>query len=246
MLEINLPEGSVKMFGKLKGSNSNKFNRSTKLAYQFDELDCKFYNMVERGNYVSHTARCALAIRLMMYSGIRVGNENSAEGYMTKPHPHSKEKPKFVQTYGLTTLTKQHITFRRGKAYVNFLGKKQVENSFELHGDLAEQLKLLYQSSNEQLLFNISAYELTKFIKTYVGKAFSPKDFRTMRANIEAGMYMDLLLNSEPINTKKELKAELKLIREFVADKLNNTPAVCGRSYIDDCLFQYYSNERLK
>lgn len=245
MHEINLPEGVVKMFGKVKGSNENKFNRSTKLAYMFDQLDTKFIGMIERGNGTSHTARCALAVRLMMYTGIRVGNESSAEGYMTKPHPNSKAEPKFVKTYGLTTLRREFITFKRGRCYLNFLGKKQVDNSFELYGDLAQQIKVLYQSQLEEPLFGITAYELTKFIRTSVGAQFSPKDFRTMRANIEAWHKVDELLQLEPISTKKELKLELKQIREHVAEMLNNTPAVCGRSYIDDMLFNYYETERL-
>lgn len=235
-------------YGKLRGANTNKFNRVVKLAAQFEEFDIKFRGMFTRGSNsiygLSEHARLSLATLLMMHTGIRVGNEGSAEGYMTKPHPNSKAEPKFVQTYGLTTLKKEHIVVKGRRVFLNFLGKKQVENSFVLHGVLAKQIRLLFGQCQTDTLFDITAYQLTKFIHTYVGKQFSPKDFRTMKANMEAWQVLSLILERPTPSTKKEFNAEIKEIAVHVSECLNNTPGVCKKSYIDDMLFTHHYEER--
>jgi DNA topoisomerase IB len=225
------------------GSYECKFNRATKLAMRFEELDEKFNRMIEKGNGITKNARLALACRLMMYTGIRVGNEDSAEGYMTKPHPNSKKKPEFVKTYGLTTLKAEHIIVAPHKTCLNFIGKKQVENSFFLKGKLAKQVRVLVEMC-EDTLFGISAYELTKFIKTYVGKNFSPKDFRTMRANMVAYETLSEIEKREFPKSKREFNSEIKEIAVKVSEHLNNTPGVCKASYIDPKLWDYVEQIR--
>lgn len=224
----------------------DKQKRAVKLASKFEELDKKFDGMIERGNYVTDTARCALACKMMMHTGIRIGNESSSEGYMTNPHPNSKKKPEFVRTYGLTTLLPNHIQVQRGKAYVNFLGKKSVENSFCIGGTLAKQIKeVLSTASDGETFLEVTAYELTKFIKRYVGRKFTPKDFRTMRANMYANEKMLELMKHEAPTTKREYNAEVREVCEYVSEKLNNTPGVCKKSYIDGDLWAIYEENRL-
>lgn len=224
----------------------DKQKRAVKLASKFEELDKKFDGMIERGNYVTDTARCALACKMMMHTGIRIGNESSSEGYMTNPHPNSKKEPEFVKTYGLTTLLPNHIQVQRGKAYINFLGKKSVENSFCIGGTLAKQIKeVLSTVSDGETFLEITAYELTKFIKRYVGRKFTPKDFRTMRANMYANEKMLELMKHEAPTTKREYNAEVREVCEYVSEKLNNTPGVCKKSYIDGDLWAIYEENRL-
>jgi len=253
MERINIAGETYLFFGKVRGSNNNKFNRVAKLAYQFDELDRKFHSFIDKGSGVTEHSRLALCVLLIMHSGIRVGNEGSAEGYMTIPHPNSKKKPEFVQTYGLTTLKKEHVSFTQSRRYANlfFLGKKQVENSFTFSGKLKQYLLQTVQNCETETLFNITAYQLTKFIKRYVGKQFSPKDFRTLRANMIA--YKKHKDNVDSIKecvayygdkiTKTLVRQSVKEIAEEVSEKLNNTVGVCKKSYIDDMLFTHHVEE---
>lgn len=241
----------VEIYGRTYGfcrsakcSYKDKWNRAVKLASMFESLSEKLDGIIERGSYVTDNARLALACKMMMYTGIRIGNEDSAEGYMTKPHPYSKEEPKFVKTYGLTTLLPGHVEFRGRKAYVAFLGKKHVDNTFVVTGELAKQLRTLARAYNGNTLFGITDYELTKFIKRYVGSRFTPKDFRTMRANMYAWEKIEEILSRESPSTKKERNAEVREIAEFVSDKLNNTPAVCKRSYVDAYMWNEFENLR--
>ena len=101
---------------------------------------------------------------------------------------------------------------------------------------LHKYIKDLYNCGNEPV-FGITDYTLTKFIKTYVGKQFTPKDFRTLRANILAyRSYNNIVDFNEPI-TKKEWKSCRTATAEEVSKELNNTTGVCLKSYIDANLF---------
>lgn len=239
----------VTFYGKKNGSNKNKFNRVNKLASMYTELHKKFNNMAERGmNSCSETYRCAVATLLLMETGIRVGNESSAEGYNTVPHPHAKnQETKFVKTYGLTTLLREHIhEGRDGTMYFYFVGKKQVENTFIVPNNLRRYVSDIYNNCNEDPMFGVTDYQLTKFIKKYVGKQFTPKDFRTLRANIYAYNYMkNWFLNSENSWSSPPLKKEINKLRNDVAtlvsEDLNNTKGVCLKSYINADLFNQFN-----
>lgn len=242
----------VNIFGKsygfcrsAKASYDDKHNRMVKLAVKFEELSEKFDRMIEKGDYVTDMARCALACKMMMFTGIRIGNESSAEGYVTKPHPNSKKEPEFVKTYGLTTLLPEHVLVKGRKVYLNFIGKKQVENSFVLTGELAKQVKEVLKTVEQgETLFEITEYELTKFIKKYVGRRFTPKDFRTLRANMYAYEKFEEICGRELPSTKREYNAEVKEIATYVSEHLNNTPGVCKASYIDSCLWDEVADAR--
>lgn len=228
-----------------KANYYDKHNRMVKLALRFEELSEKFDRMIEKGDYVTDTARFALACKMMMYTGIRIGNEGSAEGYITKPHPNSKKEPEFVQTYGLTTLLPEHVMVKGRKVYLNFIGKKQVENSFTLTGDLAMQVKEVMKTVEQgETLFEITEYELTKFIKRYVGRRFTPKDFRTLRANMYAWEKFTEICERELPSTKTEFNKEVKEIATYVSEHLNNTQSVAKASYIDSMLWDEVAEAR--
>lgn len=234
MEQIQINSRIYTMFGKIRGHQKDKWNRATKLAYRFEELDEKFRGICRRGiqSNTEHS-RCALALLLMMHTGIRVGNEGSAEGYMTKPHPYSNKKPEFVQTYGLTTLKWEHITLKGKRMDIEFLGKKQVENGFYLtDATIVHYMKVLKSvSGSAAVVFGVTDYMLTKFIKKYVGKGFTPKDFRCMRANMYA---WDIAgdIEWDEKETKKEMRESIKVVYEYVSQQLCNTPGVCKKSYV--------------
>ena len=244
----NIKGIEVPTFRTAKGNYAGKYNRMMKLIANYDKIESKMYGIAARGLQTnSLNARLAIAVLLMMNTGIRVGNEDSAEGYMTKPHPNSKEKARFTQTYGLTTLQLRHMRVRNGKVYLNFIGKKSVENSFVVGEPLStylipmKDMRRAEGCFSDDTLFDITAYELTKFIKLHVGKNFSPKDFRCMMANITAGISLErhLVEYGDELMTKSDKRKLWKNIREDVAEQLNNTPAVCGRSYIDSNMLDY-------
>lgn len=244
--KVKVDGKTYKMLRSKNCCNNDKFNRAAKLLSKFNEISNKMDGYIKRGNGESLNARLALAVKMMMYTGIRIGNESSAEGYMTKPYKYSDKKPEFVQTYGLTTLKPEHCRKVGRYVLLNFLGKKHVENTFRLEGLLAKQFKQVLAFAEEfETVFEISEYELTKFIKTHVGKQFTPKDFRTMRANMFAWEKYQEICERELPTTKKERNAEVKEICQYVSQKLNNTPGVCKTSYIDSYLWDELEEERI-
>lgn len=240
-IDIKIMGKSYKFFRPLAGKNDNKFNRAIKIAKMFNSLDAKLVNMIQRGKGDTDTARCALALRMMMHTGIRIGNEASAEGYTTKPHPNSKREPQFVQTYGLTTLKPDHVITKGSRVYLNFVGKRQMENSFVLSGELAKTISvLLSKRQSEDTLFGISSRMLSRFVRKYVGAQFTPKDFRTLRANMEAWHTLSGIIRRPNPKRKTEFNNEVKEIASHVATCLSNTIGVCKKSYIDEFLFEYH------
>lgn len=245
MITVNIFGTDYGFCRSAKANYEDKHNRMVKLAVRFEELSEKFDRMIKKGGYVTDTARCALACKMMMHTGIRIGNEGSAEGYITKLHPNSKKEPEFVRTYGLTTLLPEHVLVKGNEVYLNFIGKKQVENIFTLTGNLAKQVKEVLKTVEQgETLFEITEYELTKFIKRYVGRRFTPKDFRTLRANMYAWEKFTEICERELPSTKTEFNKEVKEICTYVSEHLNNTPGVCKKSYIDGDLWALVAEQR--
>lgn len=229
------------MFGNVNGSYSNKFNRCAKLHAMSSSIKDKMDSFLKI-DAVTHRSTCALATKLLLMTGIRIGNEDSAEGYVSK---RSDALGRTIQTFGLTTLRKKHFTFRNGLCYITFVGKREVKQTYKI-GDamLIRQIKKVMNSSESDLFLNVTDYDLRKFIQKSVGRNFSPKDFRTLYANVMASdMHLQLMKDSRPL-TKTELNNEINIICDYVALQLGNTRGVCKKSYINSELFEYHADKR--
>lgn len=241
MIDVKIAGNDYKLFGNPKGQNSSKWNRATKLARRYEELDTKFRRMVKRGKKYTETKRCALALLLMMQTGIRVGNESSASGYMTKPGKFAianGKKPQFVMTYGLTTLKKEHVRLTAKAVHLKFLGKKQVENKFVVNdAEIVKAFKNLLVDYDSDTLFGTTDYQINKFIKTYVGEGFTAKDFRCMKANLIA--WENAQTYEWSSLKRRDFRKQLKDVFTNVADQLNNTIGVCKKSYVHEALPAY-------
>lgn len=209
-----------------------KFSRAAIIAKNAKKLVKLFDAAIEDGN------QCALVLKLMMYTGMRVGNIESALGYQTKVHPMLQKKgvkSVFRQTFGVTTLEKRHITVQKNKVVFDFLGKKGVQQSIEVNDPiLVSQLKAQYKKC-EDTLFSVTDCHVREYVKNTLGETFMVKDFRTMYANAIA--------TSEVLKYKGELTKKIqKAICVFVASKLGNTPAISRKAYIDPAILNFQLN----
>lgn len=239
MESITIESKKIVLLRSDKGHYSDRFNRSVKLARNYYDLLDKFDRMIERGaKSNTEMFQCALACKLMLLTGIRVGNEKSANGYVSKRKDVGE-----ISTYGLTTLQKKHIRIGKSVTF-NFVGKRGIEQKIVVSDPLTvQQIKAAFIPANHTLLY-ISGYDLRKFVKKYIGNAFTPKDFRTLRANIEANYALLNISRRPKVGTKKSFKEECKEIAAYVASKLGNTPAMAKRAYIDPLLWEYASLKR--
>lgn len=176
------PVNLLHLVGPSAGHFKHKHNRARKLLDRWGELEEKFVGMVERGGGESYTARCAYGLLVMMETGIRIGNETSAEGFVciNKFHP---DFGKEVRTYGLTTLLNEHVVPGRRRFLLSFTGKKLVSQELEVRDPLLVEYRP--RGPAPELWLGISKYELTKFVKKYVGWNFCPKDLRIAKVNLE-------------------------------------------------------------
>jgi len=243
--------------GHFKSNNriASKFNRVTKLAIDYNQLYSKLISFVKNDTKAKRK-NLAYACLLMINSGIRVGNESSAEGYTTK----IKElEGQFVQTYGLTTLKHEHVTFENvvdvdddltvydSFMYLDFIGKKSVKQSICIIDPfLIKWGKYFYDLNvGKETWLNITNYEITKFVHKYIGSKFVPKDLRSLKANIEAfKIHKNILATKLMPSNKKEAKQEVKEIVEKTSEYLGNTPAICKKAYVDPKLLEYHLNMR--
>ena len=244
----------------LTKNDKEKFKRVVKIQKRFEEIDqklrtfCSVKTNTERKLY-------SYAIMLLYSTGIRVGNEGSAEGYIST---QKKFEGQLLKTYGLTTLKHDHISFEFSipgiidtkeinvpkRMILSFAGKKNVDQCIVVDDEFLVKLGYEIWNLDYSIWLSLSkeeplsAYYLTKFIKKTIGKDFTPKDFRAYRANIEAATISKSKLTDRVIyDKKKEVKQELKFIVESVSKVLGNTPGIAKKAYINsEILYKHAYN----
>ncbi len=232
---------------------TDKFNRVAKLATQYNDLKSKMEGFIQaKGGQRRDVAACLL---LVMETGIRPGNEESAVGYESKRKVGGVWKKGkglvggtpvgVVKTFGATTLMPEHIQVRGNSVTLEFTGKRCIEQKISVTNKvLADYLKEAKQYKDGEPVFGVCDCTLRKFVAKSVGKGFKPKDFRTLRANIVASAISDEICQREYPARKSDANAEIKEIAERVSKVLGNTPAMAKRAYIHDMLLNDHLNHR--
>jgi len=249
-----------------KDKEKNKFNRMAKIQSIYPEIDQKLRDIIDKENKHTIEKACAFSVLLMISTGIRIGNEGSAEGYISKA---PKTLGQILKTYGLTTLLHEHIDFRYSSSLpyslnngdptwmiLNFVGKKSVEHEIYIGDTYLIKFGLEFYDLNHPIWLTgydkklkeyrpLEVNDLRKFIKKRIGRYFTPKDFRTFRGNIEAARTSKELLKHQPEKfLKKDLKEEIKEIITSCAEVLGNTNSASKKSYINPEILEKHMNAR--
>lgn len=223
--------------GKVRG-RFGKDNRAAKLIGEWDSLAAKLEGMVVRGRGVTDSARMAYAVLVMMETGIRVGNEGSAEGFVCE-NKFLPEFGKVVQTYGLTTLLGKHVKIRRHHLVLSFTGKKLVGQELTISNSVLVEWCPKVKAGEKWL--GVEYPDLFKFVKRYVGRRFTPKDIRTAKVNklfceTWDDEYVELWEGQSSASGRK------KIVREAVkktAAVIGHTPAVCKSAYLSKGMMEW-------
>lgn len=231
--------------GRLKGLDTtySKFNRAAKIQSIYYDLDKKYRRFCKSKN-LTYRKVSAFACLLMLETGIRIGNENSANGYVSKA---PKTKDQILNTYGLTTLQYRHISFEDDVMILNFVGKKSVAHCIKIKDSLLVEIGkqlcsndtsdnhteiwLSYKIGNKTELLSINS--LTQFIKSSANHHLTPKDFRTFRGNVAASKASIRILKEPRDLNKGELKKELKAVIECCSKVLGNTISASKKNYVN-------------
>jgi DNA topoisomerase-1 len=174
------------------------------------------------------------------------------------------------KSYGITTLKPAH--FRRiGNTYhIEFVGKKGMKNQTDEKMPLAVRLinKLIARTKSNGFTY-VFNYKYTNpitgvediglvgsndvqdlLLEKYNIKG-TPKMFRTYYANYHMIEFIRDFMDTEEFadcrgNMKKVGRILKREIGEHVSAKLNNTPAICKKNYLNNALFEAIVNKPRK
>lgn len=171
----------------------------------------------------------ACAVRLLDVGAFRIGSEDYAERN---------------ETYGLTTLRREHVRVTEGVVVFDFPGKHGRRRLMQVaDADVREvvcALKrrrggpadlLAYRSHPPRRWVDVRAEDVNAYIKDATGGDFTAKDFRTWNATaLCAAALAAHAAEATSVTSRKRLVSAA--VKE-VAHYLGNTPAVCRASYVD-------------
>lgn len=231
---------------KAKDKEVAKFNRVAKIQKLYPEIDAKLRKFCEVDG-ITERKTYAFSVLMMIECGIRIGNEDSAEGRISKA---KKTEGQVLKTYGLTTLLHEHVSFDGSSMILDFIGKKSVAQHMIISDPFLVKVGFEFFRQERPRWLTINGKEFTKenvnkFIKKSIGNGFSAKDFRAFRANIEAAKSSLIILQTKIKDPKKSfVNNEIKQICTEVSQILGNSPGISRKSYINPQVLHRHWNNR--
>jgi DNA topoisomerase-1 len=158
-------------------------------------------------------------------------------------------------TYGITTLTKRHVTVRGNRITLAFRGKHSIQVRSTIADDelaviVRELLKVpkgsrVFRYEWEGALYSLTSKRLNDYVKLYMGPDFSAKDFRTWGGTLVAATaFAERAQRHGFPETKTDEKRSISSVMQRVAQQLGNTPAVCRASYVSPAVIDQYLEGR--
>jgi DNA topoisomerase-1 len=212
-----------------------KYDKLIRFAEKLPDLRAAMAEHMDRDS-LDRERVSAVATRLINRAWFRVGSER-----------YAKES----RTFGITTLTKRHVSVRGRKIAFVFRAKHKVLVrttlvDAELAGAMKELLELRggrrlfrYQEAGE--LYNVTGRRLNDYVRTYLGDDFTAKDFRTWGGTLTAAI---AFAERGPVETPTEQKRVVASVMRRVGEQLGNTPAVARSSYVSPAVIEQYLDGR--
>jgi DNA topoisomerase-1 len=181
---------------------------------------------------LTHDRVTALAVRLLEKTFVRVGNEEYA---------------RTNGSYGLTTLRDRHLVRHGTTLRLRFRGKSAKVHDVTIDDPRLARLLRSCQDLPGQLLFQyigddgeqraLHSSDVNDYVRDATGLDVTTKIFRTWGATLFAGVHLGPL--APPDSATSARRTVTATIKE-VAARLNNTPAVCRRSYVHPAVVESY------
>jgi DNA topoisomerase-1 len=174
----------------------------------------------------------ATVVRLLELTGIRVGNDEYAR------NNHS---------FGLTTLREDHVEVSGSTMRFDFRGKSGKVHRVSLSDRRLARIVARCQSLPGEELFQyedddgvhqtIGSSDVNDYLRKIAGDDFTAKDFRTWSGTLLATGALEEL---GPASSEREAKATIVTAIDRVAERLNNTRAICRKYYVHPVIFETY------
>ncbi len=210
-----------------------KFDRLIRFAEQLPALRAVMAQDLDNDGLDKERV-CAIALRLINLGWFRVGTDR-----------HARES----RTYGITTLTKRHLSVSGKRISLAFTGKQKIEVRTSLVDDelalaLRELLEVpgarVFRYARDGELYNLTGERLNEYVKEHLGAEFTAKDFRTWGGTLLAAIAFAEKARREDSPTKRSVTAVMRR----VAEELGNTPAVARASYVSPAVVEQYLDGR--
>ncbi|GIE94181.1 DNA topoisomerase IB [Paractinoplanes rishiriensis] len=219
--------------------DQEKFDRVLEVAARLPEIRERLCEDLTTGRGLTRERVLAAIVRLLDLGMFRVGNDQYAA---------REEDPSF----GLSTLSPDHVRTSGACMMLNFPGKSGVEHSGTIgDGEVCTVLRdLKRRRRKETRLFaywdkkarrwqEVHADEINDYLREISGESMTAKDFRTWHGTVKAAAE---LAEAGPQPTKTKRKRAVSDAMKEVAGLLGNTPAVARASYVDPRVIEHYEN----
>jgi DNA topoisomerase I len=174
----------------------------------------------------------ATVVRLLESTGIRVGNDEYARAN---------------RSYGLTTLRDHHVAISGSKLRFQFRGKSGKIHDVVLTDRRLARIIARCQAMPGEILFQyqdadgvrqtVDSGDVNQYLREITGQDFTAKDFRTWAGTCQA---LEILRQVEPGETKRDIRAAILQAIDSVAERLNNTRAICRKYYVHPAVFESF------
>lgn len=212
-----------------------KYDKLVRFAEHLPELRKAISDDLDADEFTREWT-CALAVKLINLGWFRVGAERYAKQY---------------RSFGITTLTKNHVTVRGSRVSFRYRGKHRVwVRTALVDAELAEAMRALLKLKGGRRLFRyraddrlwtLTGRKLNEYIQERMGGEFTAKDFRTWGGTLTAAVV--LAERGLPEN-ETEAKRILAGVMRTVGERLGNTPAVARSSYVSPAVVEQYLDGR--
>ncbi|OSZ59895.1 DNA topoisomerase [Streptomyces pharetrae CZA14] len=192
------------------------------------------------GRGLSRARVTACAVRLLDLGFFRIGSDR-----------HTREN----ETYGLTTMLREHVRCGRGEIAFNYPAKGGIELVRALvdeqaHAVVHALLRRPRRGGERLLAFwegrawhDLRGDDLNEALRRLSGTEITAKDFRTWHATVLAAVAVAVTAEAARATPASRRRQVARAVRE-VSHYLGNTPAVCRASYIDPRVFELFEQGR--
>ena len=207
----------------IEHQQNNKFSKIKEFGYALPDIRKKVEENLDLPGWPREKV-IALVLEILDRTHIRIGNQ----AYFKKN-----------QTHGITTLRRKHLHTNGDELILKYKAKSKKYRKVALQ---SSKLRNLVKSCSELQGYEIFTYQdegkktvpvrsrdVNDYLKEITLEDFTSKNYRTWGGTVAAVENFDIA--KAKANQNKRRKLRTAIIRE-VADKLQNTMAVCEKYYI--------------
>ncbi|TPW25926.1 DNA topoisomerase IB [Pararhizobium mangrovi] len=159
----------------------------------------------------------------------------------------NREYARTNESYGLTTLTEEHVDLEGNRLRFHFRGKSGREWSLH-HTDrrIARVIRSLQELPGQHLfryvdgegvVHAVDSADVNAYIQELAGESFTSRQFRTWAATTECALQ---LAGETPASSKRDNARIVNATLDRVCKRLGNTRTVCRNSYVHPRVFESF------